>query len=150
MIARWNVSLADARAALAAAEERAAELGLAVAVAVVDEGGRIIAVHAMDGVQPAGPDVAMAKARAAALFRRPTAAFEEVAAALGKPAVLLLPSAVPHALPVTGGVPIRAPDPGGIAGAVGVSGGSGDQDADVAHRAAAAVARIRTDPGART
>jgi glc operon protein GlcG len=142
MIARWDVDLADALVVLAAAEARATALGLAVAVAVVDAAGGLIALHRMDGVQPAGPDVAVAKARASALFRRPTAAFEEVAAQRGKPAVLMLTSAVPHALPVTGGVPIRLPGSGEVAGAVGVSGGSGDQDADVAAAGASALDRV--------
>lgn len=148
MIARWSVSLTDALAVIAVARRRAAQLELAVAVAVVDEGGRIVAVQAMDGVQPAGPDVAIAKARAAALFRRPTSSFEEVAVALGKPAVLLLPSAVPNALAVSGAVPIPAPHEGEVAGAVGISGGSGAQDVDIAHCAATALARIPSSNGA--
>lgn len=48
-----------------------------------------------------------------------------------KPSVLLLPSAVRHALAVAGGLPVPTGD-GTIAGAVGVSGGSGEQDTDVA------------------
>lgn len=137
MFARWNVALADALVVLDAAQRRAVELDLAVAVAVVDASGVLVALHAMDGVQPAGPDVALAKSRAAALFRRPTAAFEDVAAQLSTPAVLMLTSAVPHALPVTGGVPLlRA---GEVVGAVGVSGGRGDQDADIAAAGAAAL-----------
>lgn len=139
MIARLDVDLADALVVLAAAEARATAAGLAVAVAVVDAAGGLVALHRMDGVQPAGPDVAVAKARASALFRRPTAAFEEVAAQLDTPAVLMLTSAVPHALPVTGGVPMRLPGSGEVVGAVGVSGGRGDQDADVAAAGAAAL-----------
>lgn len=134
MITSVTVGLADALAATVAAEQRAGEVGLAVAVAVVDTAGGLVALHRMDGVQPAAPDVAVAKARAAALFRRPTSAFEEVAAELGKPSVLLLTSAVPHAIPVAGGVPLVVD--GAVVGAVGVSGGTGAQDVDIAAAAA--------------
>lgn len=138
MIDRPNVTLADAQQMLREARCRADELGLEVAVAVVDAAGILVALERADGVQPAGPDVAIAKARAAALFRRPSAAFDEVAVAASRPSVLLLPSAVPHALAVAGGVPVRAADGGPVAGAVGVSGGSGEQDADVAQHAVGA------------
>jgi uncharacterized protein GlcG (DUF336 family) len=138
VINRPALSLDDALAMIAAGQARASELGVPVAVAVVDPGGALIALHSMDGTQAAGPDVAIAKARAAVLFRRPSSAFEEVAGRLGKPSVLLLPSAVAHAVPVAGGSPVLVTGPAGphhAAGAVGVSGGSGEQDEDVAARA---------------
>jgi uncharacterized protein GlcG (DUF336 family) len=138
VISRPALSLDDALTMVSAALARAAELGIPVAVAVVDPGGVLIALHSMDGTQAAGPEVAIAKARAAVLFRRPTSAFDDVANRLGKPSVLLLPSAVAHAVPVAGGAPVLVTGPAGpphAAGAVGVSGGSGEQDEDVAARA---------------
>lgn len=134
-----TLALADALLAIAAGQASATEQGVCVSIAVVDCGGALVALQTMDDTQPAGAEVAHAKARAAALFRRPSAAFEEVAAQLNKPSVMFLPFAVPHALPVQGGLPVHANE--AIVGAVGVSGGSGAQDAEVAQRAVEAVGR---------
>jgi uncharacterized protein GlcG (DUF336 family) len=56
---------------------KAAELGFAVAVAVVDEAGHLVACHRMDGALWVTPDIARAKANAAAAFRASTADLEE-------------------------------------------------------------------------
>ena len=56
---------------------KAAELGFQVAVAVVDEGGHLVACHRMDGALWITPDIARAKANAAVAFRASTADLEE-------------------------------------------------------------------------
>jgi uncharacterized protein GlcG (DUF336 family) len=81
----------------------------------------------MDNTQVGSVDVAIAKARSSARFKRPTKAFEDALAAGGVGVrVLSLPSAVP----VEGGVPLMVA--GKIVGAIGASGGSSQQDGVVA------------------
>ncbi|MEH0578026.1 heme-binding protein [Streptomyces sp. B21-108] len=113
-------------------------LGINVAVAVVDAAGQLVVLHRMDGTQPAGPDLAVAKARTAAGFRKPSKHFEDIAAAGGRPGLLGLPG-VFGGLAVEGGVPVWLPEEDGrplvCVGALGVSGGRSDEDAQVAEEA---------------
>ena len=91
-----------------------------VAVAVVDPHGSLVYFERMEDTQYASMDIAIGKARAAATYRRPTRVFMEV---INKaPATATLPGV--FASP--GGVPIMVG--GKVAGAVGVSGVTGDQD----------------------
>jgi glc operon protein GlcG len=96
-----------------------------VAVAVVDRHGFLVYFERMDDTQTGSIDVALDKAKAAAMYRRPTRAFEE-GIAKGRNALLGLRGATP----ITGGVPIVTD--GKIIGAVGVSGVTADQDEEVA------------------
>ncbi|MEU5041808.1 GlcG/HbpS family heme-binding protein [Streptomyces griseorubiginosus] len=126
------VPLADATVA---ASHRA---GITVAVAVVDASGQIVVLHRMDGTQPAGVDIAVAKARTAAGFRKPSKHFEDIAASGGRPGLLGLPEMF-GGIAVEGGVPVWVPAQDGrpavCVGALGVSGGRSDQDAEVAEEA---------------
>ena len=79
----------------------------------------------MDGTQPASSEVAPAEARAAALFKRPTKALEEIIAS-GRVAMLNLPGLTP----VEGGVPLLYR--GEVVGAIGVSGVQSFEDGIVA------------------
>jgi uncharacterized protein GlcG (DUF336 family) len=91
-----------------------------VAVAVVDPHGSLVYFERMEDTQYASMDIAIGKAKAAATYRRPTRVFMEV---INKaPATATLPGV--FASP--GGVPIMVG--GKVAGAVGVSGVTGDQD----------------------
>ena len=126
------LTLDVARAMLAAAEARARQQDLRVTVAVVDPGGNLIALSRMDGLHVGTVEVAIAKARAAALFNKPTTVFAE---GLASGATGLL--ALPGMLPMPGGVPVACD--GVLVGAVGVSGAAPQQDAEMADRAAAAV-----------
>jgi len=92
-----------------------------VAVAVVDNHGYLVYFERMENTQYASNDIAVGKARAAATYRRPTRAFADVINK-GGPATATLPGV--FASP--GGVPLIVD--GKVAGAVGVSGVTGDQD----------------------
>lgn len=116
---------ARVEAVLAAGAEAAREHRAAVTLAVVDDGGHLLGLMRMDGVHTATVEVAIAKARSAAAFRRPIKLFADQLAA-GNLALL----AIPGCVPLQGGVPIR-PD-GRIVGAVGVSGAAPEVDEAVA------------------
>lgn len=126
------VASEGAERALAAAVAEARRQGWAVSIAIVDPAGELVAFLRMDGAPQASVDVARAKARTAARFRRPTRAFDSTLTA-GRLAILGLGDVTP----VEGGVPIVIN--GEVVGAVGVSGVTSAQDAQVARAGAAAV-----------
>lgn len=119
------ISLEGARSVVAAAEDEARRNNWKVAIAVVDAHGELVFFVKMDDVQQQSVDIAQAKARTAARMRRPTKALEDAVA--GGRNVLL---AVDGVLPLEGGVPIIVE--GRVIGAVGVSGVTSQQDAQVA------------------
>lgn len=128
------ISIENAKIAAAAAMAEANSHGWAMAIAVVDPSGFLIYFEKMTNTQNASGDLAIEKARTSALFRRPTRVFQDALAAGGDNLrVLGLTGAIPNA----GGIPIVLG--GHLIGAIGVSGGSVDQDAQVAQRGAAAV-----------
>jgi uncharacterized protein GlcG (DUF336 family) len=92
-----------------------------IAVAIVDNHGFLIYFERMDDTQTASAHIAVEKARTAAMFRRPSAAFEGAIQG-GRNAVLGLPGVTP----VTGGLPILRE--GKVSGGVGVSGVTSEQD----------------------
>jgi glc operon protein GlcG len=122
---KFVLTLADAKRVAAAAVEEARRNGWSVVVAIVDDAGLLVYLERLDGVQPASCDIAQAKARAAALFRRPTKALEESVAG-GRLALLSLP----HITPVEGGLPLVYEDQ--FVGAIGVSGVQSFEDGVVA------------------
>lgn len=91
-------------------------------IAVVDEGGNLMALERLDGTFAAGANISIGKARTAVLFKRPTKAFEDIIKN-GRTAMVALPDA--YFTPLQGGVPIIVE--GQIAGGVGVSGASSAQ-----------------------
>jgi glc operon protein GlcG len=98
------------------------------AIAVVDDGGNLLALERLDGTFAAGSQISIGKARTAALFKRETKAFEEIIKN-GRTAMVALPDAL--FTPLQGGVPIVVD--GQIVGAVGVSGAaSAQQDTELA------------------
>lgn len=98
------------------------------AIAVVDDGGNLLAMERLDGTFAAGSQISIGKARTAALFKRETKAFEEIINK-GRTAMTTLPDS--FFTPLQGGVPIVLD--GQIIGAVGVSGAaSAQQDQDLA------------------
>ncbi|ODT75684.1 MAG: hypothetical protein ABS76_33605 [Pelagibacterium sp. SCN 64-44] len=125
------LALAQAQSILDAAEAGAAAKGIALSLAVLDDGGTLLAFRRMDGVHVGTVDVAIAKARAVILFKRPTSAFAK-GLADGNLALLSLPGVVPLA----GGVPISIG--GAFAGAIGISGSSPENDEAIAELGAAA------------
>lgn len=92
-----------------------------ISVAVVDTHGGLLYYERMEDTQYASNDIAIAKAKSAATYRRPTRAFADVINK-GGPATATLPGVVAS----PGGNPVFAD--GRIVGAVGVSGVTGDQD----------------------
>jgi glc operon protein GlcG len=132
---RPELTLDRARQIAAAAEDEARKNAWKVAVAIVDEAGRLILFQRLDGTTPVAIDIALAKARTAAAWRRPTKLLEEEASKEGRTALL----AVAGIMPLEGGLPLLVE--GQIVGAIGVSGVTGAQDAQVAAAGVAALAR---------
>jgi uncharacterized protein GlcG (DUF336 family) len=126
------LTLDGAKAMAAAAERFAGERGWTVAVAVVDAGGGLVLFHCLDDTQPGSRDIAVHKARTAALMHRPTKVLEDSVAG-GRTALLSVPGVVAH----EGGVPIRVE--GRVIGAIGVSGMASPQDGEVAAAGLAAL-----------
>ena len=112
------ITLDNAKKAAAPALAEAGRNNWTMAVAVVDTGGNLIYFEKMDGTQTGSVEVAQDKARSAALFKRPTKAFQDAVAVGGDGLRILRLSG---AVPIDGGVPIVMN--GAIVGAIGVSGG---------------------------
>ena len=117
------ISLENAKKAAAPALAEAAKNNWNVAVAIVDPAGNLIYYEKMDNTQLGSANVAIDKARSAALFKRPTKAFQDALAAGGDSVRLLRIQGV---VPVEGGIPLVAD--GKIVGAIGVSGVTSAQD----------------------
>lgn len=97
-------------------------------IAVVDDGGNLMALERLDGTFAAGANISIGKARTAVLFKRPTKAFEDIIKN-GRTAMVALPDGL--FTPLQGGVPIVID--GQVVGGVGVSGAaSAQQDEDLA------------------
>jgi glc operon protein GlcG len=121
------ISLENAKKAAAPALAEAAKNNWNMAVAIVGPSGDLIYYEKMDNTQLGSANVAIDKARSAALFKRPTKAFQDVLAAGGEGMrVLRLQGAVP----IEGGIPLVMD--GKIVGAIGVSGATSAQDAQCA------------------
>src|SRR4026209_2036002 len=91
-------------------------------IAVVDEGGNLMALERIDGTFAAGANISIGKTRTAVLFKRPTKAFEDIIKN-GRTAMVALPDS--YFTPLQGGVPITVD--GQVVGGVGVSGASSAQ-----------------------
>jgi glc operon protein GlcG len=131
---QYRLTLEGAKTIIAGAQAKALEMGLAVNIAVVDDGGHMIAFERADGARPASGYTATTKAVTAATFRRATGplkpgenenevllnlSLQNAAAASGGRLTTL------H-----GGVPVMLD--GQVIGGVGVGGGKGEEDAQVA------------------
>jgi glc operon protein GlcG len=121
------VSLENARKAAAPAIAEAEKNHWNMAVAIVDTGGNLVYYEKMDNTQLGSAKVAIEKAQCAALFKRPTKAFQDTLAAGGDGLrVLSLQGVVAS----EGGIPLVMD--GKIVGAIGVSGGTSPQDGQCA------------------
>ena len=118
------LTLEDCRKISAAAEAEAIRNKWIVCVAILDDGGHLLHLERMDGATPANAEIAVQKARTAALTRRTSKAWEDRITA-GRLAMLKMP-----VLPVQGGVPILVE--GVCVGAVGVSGVQSHEDEQIA------------------
>lgn len=119
------LTLDVAKKVAAAAEAEARKRGSTVVIAVVDDGGYLLVLERLDDTQVASVDVGIAKARTAAIFRRPSKVFEDQIKN-GRIAALALVGATP----LQGGVPIVID--GKVIGAIGVSGNTPQEDEDIA------------------
>src|SRR6266852_1091607 len=128
------ISLEDAKKAAAPALAEAAKNKWTMAVAIVDPGGNLVYYEKMDNTQIGSANVSINKARSAALYKRPTKAFQDALASGGAGMRVL---GLEGAVPVEGGVPILLE--GKIIGAIGVSGANSDQDGQCAVAGAAAI-----------
>jgi len=129
------LSLAGAKKVIAAAISEAGRLGApGGAIAVVDDGGNLIAVERLNGTFAASANISIGKARTAAIFKRPTSAFEEI---INKGRTSM--TALSDFTPLQGGVPLEFE--GQVIGAIGVSGAaSAQQDEEIALAAAKSLA----------
>ena len=119
------VTLELARRMIDAAIAETQRRNLQMAVVVVDPAGNLVAFARTDAVQVASIQIAIEKARSAATFRRPTKVFEDALVG-GRMAILGLTGAVP----VDGGIPVVVGNH--IVGAIGVSGGTAQEDGQMA------------------
>src|SRR6201995_4802279 len=123
------VTLADARRMIAAAEKRAAEIGQPMNIAVVDEGGNLVSHVRMDDAWIGSVDISINKAwtsRAFDIATKDLAAHSQS----GNQFFGIHASNHGRVMIFAGGIPLKRGDR--VVGAVGVSGGSGEQDHAVA------------------
>jgi uncharacterized protein GlcG (DUF336 family) len=130
------ITLEQAKTAIAAGEAHANKLGVPVNIAVLDAGTNLKAFSRMDGAVLGSMDVAMGKARTAALFQTTSEAVWEYCKP-GAPAPGLARSNG-GLMTFPGGIPVLAAN-GEMLGAVGVSGGAVSQDREIAEAAVGSV-----------
>ncbi len=132
-----KLTLEGARAVLEAAERHAREIGVPMDIAVVDDGGHLVAFARMDGAKVSSVQIAITKAECAAIRRQPSGPAMEA----DKPNLTLsLGLAIAshaHQIPIRGGIPLVVDSQ--CVGAIGVSNGTEEQDTDVARAGAAAL-----------
>lgn len=133
MLSKPVLTLEEANRMIDAAFAEADQNAWKVTVAVVDDGGHILAMRRMDGCAPIASYIAPQKARSAALGRRDTSEFEAMING-GRTAFLSAPEVSGL---LEGGVPLKVE--GQVVAAIGVSGVKPDQDAQVAKAGIAAL-----------
>ena len=134
-----SLTLEGARTVISAAKEYARKNNAPGGViAVVDDGGNLVALERLDGTFSAGANISIGKAKTAVMFKRPTKVFEEIIRN-GRTAMVALPDFTP----LQGGVPISVD--GQIIGGVGVSGAaSAQQDEELAIAGAESLSNRKT------
>ncbi len=123
------ITLADARRVIAAAEQKAADIGQPMNIAVVDAGGNLVAHVRMDGAWMGSVNISIDKAWTSRAFDVETKALAKLAQP-GEDFYGIHASNGGRVMIFAGGIPLR--QGGQVVGAIGVSGGSGKQDHDVA------------------
>ncbi|MFN2476982.1 MAG: heme-binding protein [Chthoniobacterales bacterium] len=129
------ITLDEARQLIAAAEKKAGDIGNPMNIAVVDHGGNLVTFARMDGAWLGSIDIAINKAFTARAFDIST---EELATMSqpGKPFFGIHASNGGRVMIFAGGIPLKRD--GKVVGAIGVSGGQGEQDQAVAEAGAGA------------
>ena len=128
------ITLDEANTMLAAAVAKGKEAGARLSIVIVDVGGGILAVNRMDGASLSSYFGAHGKARASAIFSRPSAMLVQAA---DNPTMRNIMASAGEIVPGQGGVPIYRN--GILEGAIAGGGGSGDQDEDAAKAGVEAV-----------
>src|SRR6202142_1020321 len=129
------IALADARRVIAAAEKKAGEVGQPMNIAVVDAGGNLVAHVRMDKAWIGSVDISINKAWTSRAFDIPTKSLAEHSQSGGQ-FFGIHASNHGRVMIFAGGIPLKKGDQ--VVGAIGVSGGSGEQDHAVAEAGAAA------------
>jgi glc operon protein GlcG len=124
------LTLPIAKQVAGAAEQAATANHNHMFVLIVDDGGNLMYMERMDDAQLGSFNVALAKARSAVFFKRPTKMFEDAVIKNGYTPILKLP----EAMPIEGGIPLLVD--GHILGAIGVSGGTPQEDGKAAQAGA--------------
>jgi len=127
------ITLELATKLIAAGEAEAANQGLKLAFAVVDQGGHLVALHRMDGAPWIAPEVAIGKAWTAAAYQAPSAAQGEKMKELHAFSSAISAATHGRFTPQIGGLPVTDGD--AVIGGMGASGGTGQQDEDVVNAA---------------
>jgi len=120
-----SISLQDARGVIAGAEAKAQEIGQPMNIAVVDDGGNLRAHVRMDGAFIGSIGISINKAYTAIAFQTQTKDLVDVTQS-GQPLFGLSDSAGGRIVVYAGGVAVHVD--GALVGAVGMSGGTGEQD----------------------
>ena len=134
-----RLTLEGAQAVLAAAEKRAVEINVPMDIAVVDDGGHLMAFVRMDGAKLSSVKIAIAKARSSALRRQPSGpsrSGDQINAVLS---LGLSIGSQGEQIPLRGGLPLMVD--GMCIGAIGISNGTEEQDIDVAQAGTKAIER---------
>jgi glc operon protein GlcG len=124
MRTKLALTLDDAKKMMAAAEEEASRNNWEVVIAILNDGGRIVAVHRMDGARPGNDQIAIAKATTSAMTCRPSVVWEKWIEGRHKAYATF---------------PFIAALDGDLIGAIGVSGVKSSQDEQIAMAALKAV-----------
>lgn len=128
------ISFSTASKVMTAAETEAERNEWPMVIAIVDSTGHLVMLHKMDGAQYGSIVIAQRKAETALDFKRPTKAFQDLVAGGG---VGVRALSMPNVIALEGGLPIFVD--GRIIGAIGVSGMSSTDDAQVARAGIAAL-----------
>jgi uncharacterized protein GlcG (DUF336 family) len=132
-----SISLSSVEKAIEAGQAKAAELGIAFTISVLDDGARLVALSRMDGAALASVESSQAKARTSVYFATPT---RDLAGAVQPGAPMFgIDSAFGDPVVFVGGAVPVIDAHGAVTGAVGVGGGSPDQDHEVAEAVKAAL-----------
>jgi len=132
-----KLTLEGAQAVLNAAQSRAREIGVPMDIAVVDDGGHLLAFARQDGAKLSSIRIAITKAEASATRRQPTGPYAPDGQVDLRVTLGLAISSRAHQTPLRGGLPLLVD--GICVGAIGVSNGTEDQDVEVARAGAAAL-----------
>lgn len=127
------ITLADARRVIAAAEKKAAEIGQPMNIAVVDQGGNLVAHVRMDNAWIGSVDISINKAWTSRAFDITTKQLAEFSQS-GDQFFGIHASNRGRVMIFAGGIPLKRGDQ--VVGAIGVSGGTGKQDHSVAEAGA--------------